>query len=104
MIEEKPPATPLAEIAARIKELIVDINGGDATDLTDASPLVGDAALVDSGGLLEIMLALEDFAAQRFGKPFDWMNDKAFSATRSPFETIGALATFMHGQMEGTGP
>jgi acyl carrier protein len=100
VVEETSSDTPLAEIAARIRALIVDINGGDGADLTDTTPLVGEAAVVDSGGLLEIMLALEDFAGQRFGKPFDWMNDAAFSSKRSPFETIGALAAFMSRQME----
>jgi hypothetical protein len=103
VVDDRPSDTPLAEIAARIRELVADING-DGTGLTDATPLVGEAAAVDSGGLLEVMLALEDFAAQRFGRPFDWMNDKAFSATRSPFATIGALAAFMSAQMEATAP
>lgn len=88
-----------AEIAGRIVALVAEITGGDG--FTEASRLVGDGAVVDSQGLLEILLALEDFAAERFGKPFDWMNDAAFSARRSPFATIGALAGFMAAQMAG---
>jgi hypothetical protein len=45
------------------------------------------------------MLALEEFAQERFGKAFDWMNDAAFSSARSPFRTVGTLAAYMAGQM-----
>lgn len=88
-----------AAIVERIRAAIAEITGGEAETFTATSRLVGDGAVVDSQGLLEILLGLEDFAAERFGKPFEWMNDAAFSAKRSPFANVGTLAVFMAGQM-----
>lgn len=87
------------DIEAKIRDLVAFITGEDGAGLTPASPLVGDGAVVDSQGLLEIMLALEDFAGERFGRPFDWMNDAAFSSSRSPYRSIGTLAAHMAAQM-----
>lgn len=87
------------DIEAKIRDLVAFITGEDAAGYDAASPLVGEKAVVDSQGLLEVMLGLEDFAGERFGKPFDWMNDAAFSSSRSPFRTIGTLAAHMAGQM-----
>ena len=57
--------------------------------------LVGNGASVDSRGLVEILLATEDFVDEHFGLQFDWQSDKAMSATRSPFRTVGTLAAFV---------
>ncbi|WP_296578911.1 hypothetical protein [Phreatobacter sp.] len=87
------------DIEAKIRDLVAFITGEAAAGLDTASPLIGEKAVVDSQGLLEVMLALEEFAGERFGKPFDWMNDAAFSSARSPFRTIGTLAAHMADQM-----
>ncbi|MDP3545297.1 MAG: acyl carrier protein [Phreatobacter sp.] len=92
-------AAAARDIEAKIRDLVIFITGDDAIAVEAASPLVGEGALVDSQGLLEIMLALEEFAGERFGKAFDWMNDAAFSSSRSPFRTVGTLAAYMAAQM-----
>jgi hypothetical protein len=37
---------------------------------------------------------LEDHIDATYGRAFDWSNDRAMSAKRSPFRTPGALADF----------
>lgn len=92
-------AAAARDIEAKIRDLVIFITGEDGLAVETGSPLIGEGALVDSQGLLEIMLALEEFAGERFGKAFDWMNDAAFSSARSPFRTVGTLAAYMAGQM-----
>jgi len=92
-------AAAARDIEAKIRDLVAFITGDETMAVETGSPLVGEGALVDSQGLLEIMLALEEFAQERFGRSFDWMNDAAFSSSRSPFRTVGTLAAYMAGQM-----
>lgn len=58
--------------------------------ITMDTPLVGDNRLLDSLGLVELCLRLEDRATE-MGFEFDWTSEDAMSRSRSMFRSIRAL-------------
>jgi acyl carrier protein len=60
-------------------------------DISPQSPLVGSSSLIDSMGLVQICLALEE-KSQSDGFSFDWTSEKAMSSLNSIFKTPETLA------------
>tara|TARA_B100000579_G_C22427050_1_gene663475 strand:- start:25 stop:300 length:276 start_codon:yes stop_codon:yes gene_type:complete len=60
-------------------------------DIDSQSPLVGGNSLIDSMGLVQLCLALEE-RSQSEGFSFDWTSEKAMSSLNSIFKTPGTLA------------
>lgn len=56
------------------------------------SSLLGDSRILDSLGLVELCLRLEDSAVE-CGFEFDWISDVAMSRSQSMFRTVTSLAT-----------
>ena len=77
-----------------------DGNIPDGLSLTNNSPLIGNEAVLDSRGLVELLVALDDFMEEEFGTEFDWTSDKAMSARNSPFRTPQHLAEFAVGEAD----
>lgn len=73
--------------------------GGKAIEISDTSPLIGDNSLLDSMGLVELCLRLEDRASE-MGFVFDWTSEDAMSRGRSVFRSVGALQAEFDRQRE----
>ena len=56
------------------------------------SVLLGQNGLVDSMGLVELCLVLEDLALE-LNFEFDWASEKAMSSSKSIFKSVETLAT-----------
>lgn len=69
------------------------ITGKPAESFSDEAHLIGRDAVIISRDLVELLLALEEFAEQNFNVQFDWTSDSAMSEARSVFRTVGSLAT-----------
>ena len=61
-------------------------------DITPHSPLVGSDSSIDSMGLVQICLALEE-RSQIDGFSFDWTSEKAMSSLNSIFRNPESLAS-----------
>lgn len=59
------------------------------------TPLIGTGRIVDSIGLVTLLVAIEDNLAGQFGKPVSLMDDRAMSQSKSPFRTVGTLASYL---------
>lgn len=59
------------------------------------SPLIGAGRIVDSIGLVTLLVSVEEQLASQFGRSVSLMDDRAMSQTRSPFRTIGTLAEYL---------
>ncbi len=83
----------------RIRDCIIgmlaDIGELDPETLEDSTPLVGENAVIASRGLVELMLAVEEFTEDHFGAVFDWTSDAFLSARRSPVRTIATLTDYL---------
>ena len=84
--------------AAKIKQDIIDFikikleeEGIEDIEVTEESGLIGDGGIIDSMGIVELCLFLED-KAQTLNFEFDWTSDSAMSNSRSMFKSVESLA------------
>ena len=87
------------EVIAR--EIALAGSGAGAV-IGESTALLGEGAVVDSHGILQILLALEDIAGECQQAGFDWASDATFSSRRSPLRTVGTLADFFLGKVGAT--
>jgi acyl carrier protein len=77
-----------------MKQQIIDIirevlNDRDV-EIRDDTSLVGQGRLLDSMGLVQVCLRLEDLADDQ-GFSFDWTSESTLSRSRSVFRNVGTL-------------
>ena len=84
--------------ATQIKQDIIDFikikleeEGIEDIEVTEESGLIGDGGIIDSMGIVELCLFLED-KAQTLNFEFDWTSDSAMSNSRSMFKSVESLA------------
>lgn len=81
-----------AELLAVVKDKSVEI--------TAETELIGDGRVLDSLGLVELCLRLEDRASE-LGFEFDWTSEKAMSQSIGMFRTVGSLQAEFARQQAG---
>ena len=54
--------------------------------------------MLDSMGLVELCVVLEDLSADDFDFDFDWTSEKAMSSTKSMFRSVSSLAEEFYAQ------
>lgn len=59
------------------------------------TPLFGPHGMLDSLGLVHLIVLLEDRVADVFGVSLTLADDKALSEKRSPFRTVGSLTGYV---------
>lgn len=62
--------------------------------------LFGESGLLDSVGLVSLLLAVEEEISGRFGVAIALADEKALSQKNSPFRTIGTLADYAVNEIE----
>lgn len=82
-----------------IHDLIYKIIDSKEIEINENSRLIGSDALLDSMGLVELCVNLEDRASD-MGFEFDWTSESAMSRTSSIFGTAGSLASEFFRQMQ----
>lgn len=75
---------------------------GDAlpATLTGDSVLVGPDAIIDSLGVVSLIVEIEQIVEGEHGVSVILANDKAMSAKNSPFRTVGVLAAHVVATIE----
>jgi len=68
------------------------ISGTAVSSLSESTPLIGGKTVLNSRGLVELLVALEEFSEEKLHVHFDWTSDSAMSANRSVYRTVGSLA------------
>jgi acyl carrier protein len=63
-------------------------------DLTQDTPLFGDHGLLDSVGLVSLVVGVEQAIQERFGIALSLADEKALSQRQSPYRTVGSLADY----------
>ncbi|MCW5732166.1 MAG: acyl carrier protein [Alphaproteobacteria bacterium] len=86
-----------SEIMEHVRRTVAEAGELPLAGIAPATPLIGPRAVVKSRALVEILLALEEFAEEHLGVTFDWTSDSAMSQSRSIFRTVESLATHLHG-------
>ena len=68
--------------------------------VNESTNLIGSDGVIDSLGLVELCLRLED-AALAEGFEFDWTSERAMSRNTSIFRTVGSLSEELGRQKSG---
>tara|TARA_B100001989_G_C24544767_1_gene469995 strand:+ start:1115 stop:1402 length:288 start_codon:yes stop_codon:yes gene_type:complete len=79
-----------SEIVSFIKTKLEE-EGIKDIEVTSESSLIGEGGVIDSMGIVELCLFLEDKALE-MNFEFDWTSDSAMSNSRSIFASISTLA------------
>jgi acyl carrier protein len=71
----------------------VDRNDPSVADaeVSESTILIGDEAVVDSLGLVQIITDVEETVSERYGRDLDLTDERALSQEKSPFRSVGTL-------------
>jgi acyl carrier protein len=72
-----------------------------AQDVGRETPLLGRDGILDSLGLVTLVVGLEQTIEDTYGVSVSLADERALSAGKSPFRTIGALADYARPLIEG---
>lgn len=82
-------------ILSALHDLLQESAAGELPTLDEATRLIGRAAVLDSMGLVTLIVEVE----QRLEADYDLVvvlaDDRAMSQTRSPFLSVGSLADYV---------
>jgi D-alanine--poly(phosphoribitol) ligase subunit 2 len=65
--------------------------------------LIGNDARLDSLGLVNLIVLVEEKIQQKFGVGITLVDERAMSQSKSPFRTLGSLAEFVQEQLNEHG-
>ena len=95
MILDKAKEIVISVITKTLEEAKLE----DEIQVNEEMQLIGGESLLDSMGLVNVCLELEDLADDH-GFEFDWTSETAMSKSRSMFRTVSALAKEFANQSE----
>lgn len=91
----------------RVRALVVkgvssineELNYDHLNNPSDETPLFGGDQGIDSLSLVTLIVNLEGAVEKEFGKRVLLSDEKAMSARRSPYRSVGALVEFIEGKL-----
>jgi len=99
--------TPDDKVVAAINSAIDDLNEVLEPDERLAKSaqvaLIGQDARLDSLGLVNLIVLVEEKIQQQFGVGITLVDERAMSQSKSPFRTLGTLAEFVQEQLADHG-
>ena len=95
------PKTPLTLIVDALREF-VEQHGIDAPGPLDGDTrLFGREGLLDSMGLVTLVVAVEQAIEDEYGVSVSLADDRALSQRTSPYRTVGSLADYAARLLDG---
>lgn len=85
-------ADAVAIVVASLNEVFAQEGTSPPGTITDETVLVGTDAVLDSMGVVQLVVEVEQRVEQAHGISITLANDKAMSQRSSPFRTVGVLA------------
>lgn len=79
-------------VVASLKEVFEQVGTPPPADIGEDTVLVGNDAVLDSLGVVQLIVEVEQRVEGSHGVSVTLANDKAMSARNSPFRTVGVLA------------
>jgi acyl carrier protein len=78
-------------VVESLKEVFEQTGTAPPAEITDDTVLVGNDAVIDSLGVVSLIVEVEQRLEGAHGVSVTLANDKAMSARSSPFRTVGVL-------------
>lgn len=93
MVEQRDKITKV--VYAAIDELNSNLSEEDRINKSLAETLIGGAGKMDSLGMINLIVAVEQKIEEEFKQTVSLANDNAMSAQNSPFKTVGSLIDYV---------
>ena len=87
-----------SEILNRVCSMLAEVAELDRSEVSVETALIGPDAVIDSHGLIELLIEIEDYAESELGFDFDWSSESTFSRNRSAFRRVGTLVEYLAAQ------
>ncbi len=84
--------TALSVVVASLKEVITQADAAVPADLGENTVIVGADAVLDSLGVVSLIVEIEQRLEMEHDTSVTFASDKAMSQRNSPFRTAGVLA------------
>ena len=81
------------------KDLGDDLIAADS-ELSEDTTLFGKAGILDSMGLVTLIIAVEQAIEDKYGASAGLADEKAMSQANSPYRTVGTLADYAAAQIQ----
>ena len=92
------------DISSIIIETIRDLIPKQGLELPDGlsndTYLFGEGGILDSMGLVSLVIAVEEAIFDNLGKQVTLADEKAMSQTNSPYRTVASLAEYARSQIQ----
>ncbi len=79
-------------VVASLQEVFAQTGSPAPDNIDDGTVLVGSDAVIDSLGVVSLIVEVEQRVEGELGVSITLANDKAMSAKNSPFRTVGVLS------------
>lgn len=92
------------EISKMIMEIARDLaseEDWDLGELTADTTLYGEDGVLDSMGLVTLVVAVEQAIEDKYERPVGLADEKAMSQSRSPYRSANRLAEYAASQLQG---
>jgi len=83
-----------------VAELNLQLDASQQLELTPDTQLFGRGSRLDSLGLVNLIVLVEEKAADTFGKPVTIADERAMSQKSSPFRTVRTLSEYLFGLLK----
>ncbi|GAC1506900.1 MAG: hypothetical protein NVS1B3_06850 [Candidatus Dormibacteraceae bacterium] len=95
---------PIVEVIySAVDDLNEILDPQERLDKSEDMALIGQDARLDSLGLVNLIVLVEEKIQARFGVGVTLVDERAMSQSRSPFRTLGTLAEFVEEQLNDHG-
>ncbi len=95
------PKTPLTLIVDALREFVEQHDIAAPGPLDGDTRLFGREGLLDSMGLVTLVVAVEQAIEDEYGVSVSLADDRALSQRTSPFRTVGSLADYAARLLDG---
>jgi D-alanine--poly(phosphoribitol) ligase subunit 2 len=97
------PQPVIDAVNSAVDELNEVLDPGEGLDKSPEVALIGRDARLDSLGLVNLIVIIEEKIQQKFGVGITLVDERAMSQSKSPFRTLGSLADFVQEQLNDHG-
>ncbi|GAB4441765.1 MAG: hypothetical protein OHK0015_39440 [Chloroflexi bacterium OHK40] len=87
--------TGVQVVLASLREVLEQSGEDVPADLTEDTVLVGNGAVIDSLGVVSLIVEIEQRLEMDYEISVTLANDRAMSQRNSPFRTVGVLADYI---------
>ncbi|HXF86667.1 MAG TPA: hypothetical protein VNK49_14895 [Anaerolineales bacterium] len=86
----------LAAVLEAVAEFNEQLDDERKLDLLPETPLLGKSSKLDSFGLVNLIVVVEEKLHDKFDKPITLADERAMSQERSPFRSVQSLAEYAY--------